>query len=84
MARCGFNDLGRFALHSSSWTTEGIKCYQRNCICEGCIYEFGFYTNSRFNKQHKQRCQMKASVLEMVRRFGVPPNIPKKEFLKEE
>ncbi len=64
MAKKGVNALGIF--HSPrGWTAEGIYCFKRHCICEGCKYNGIF--------ESVERCQMKASVLEMVRRFGVPP-----------
>lgn len=57
-------DFGR-AVAVRRWTTTAIECYKRGCNCEGC-----FYTDF-FNKS-SQKCQMKASVLELVRVLGKP------------
>lgn len=56
-------DMGR-AVAVRRWTTTAIECYQRGCNCEGCFY------NDYFSGSHK--CQMKASVLELVRVIGTP------------
>ncbi len=64
MAKKGMNNLGVFP-PPKTWTKEGIYCFKRHCVCEGCKYNGTF--------ESIKHCQMKASVLEMVRRFGVPP-----------
>ena len=58
------------------WTTTAIECYKRGCNCEGC-----FYTDF-FNKS-SQKCQMKASVLELVRVLG-KPDVEIQQILQEE
>lgn len=65
----GFNDLGKFT-NVRWWTLAAVECYNRGCVCKGCINETGFYENI-FTKI-KRPCQMKACVLESVRRFGKP------------
>lgn len=57
-------DLGR-AVAVRRWTTTAIDCYLRGCNCQDC-----FYTN--FLRNSGQKCQMKASVLELVRVLGKP------------
>ena len=57
-------DFGR-AVAVRRWTTTAIECYKRGCNCEGCYYT-DFFNNS------SQKCQMKASVLELVRVLGKP------------
>ena len=47
------------------WTTSAIQCYMRGCVCDGCFY-------SDFFNGSSQKCQMKASVLELVRVLGKP------------
>jgi len=69
-------DLGRVA-SVRRWTKTAIDCYQRGCVCENCYY-CGFFKDS------PQRCQMKATVLELVRVLGIPQNIEPKEYLLEE
>ncbi len=63
MARKGINALGIFP-PPRGWSKEGIYCFKRRCVCEGCKYNGTF--------ESIKHCQMKASVLEMVRRFGIP------------
>jgi len=57
-------DLGR-GVSVRRWTNTAIECYKRGCVCNGCFY------NDFFN-QPSQKCQMKASVLELVRVLGKP------------
>lgn len=57
-------DLGR-ATSVRRWTHTAIECYKRGCVCNGCFYSEFFSGNS-------QRCQMKATVLELVRVLGKP------------
>lgn len=46
------------------WTTDAVNCYKRGCICEGCPI--------REMVKSLDRCQMKATVLELVRIHGIP------------
>ena len=57
-------DMGR-AVAVRRWTTTALDCYKRGCNCEGCFYK-DFFSGS------SQKCQMKASVLELVRVLGTP------------
>ncbi len=57
-------DMGR-AIAVRRWTPTALECYKRGCNCEGCFY-------SDFFKGTTQKCQMKASVLELVRVIGTP------------
>jgi hypothetical protein len=59
-------DLGRVA-SVRRWTKAAVDCYQRGCVCENCYY-------AEFFSGGPQRCQMKATVLELVRVLGLPPN----------
>lgn len=47
------------------WTQGSIECYKRGCICTNC---------PTFNILG-DRCQMKVSVLNLVRRFGAPGKV---------
>lgn len=60
-------DFGR-AVAVRRWTTTAKDCYMRGCVCEGCFYET-FFAGTR------QKCQMKASVVELVRVLGKPEGI---------
>ena len=68
-------DLGR-ATSVRRWTQTAIDCYKRGCICSGCFY-------SDFFKSSPQRCQMKATVLELVRVLG-RPNIDHQDSVIDE
>ena len=44
------------------WTDDAINCYYRGCVCSDCpMYEM-----------IGSQCQMKRSVLGLVRKFGKP------------
>ena len=45
------------------WTPAAKECYLRDCRCSGCFYE---------NYFSKDKCQMKYTVLELVRQLGAP------------
>ena len=45
-----------------NWTTQAIDCYKRNCICKGCILN-----------TLESKCEMKKTVIELVRLIGLPP-----------
>lgn len=47
------------------WTQAAVECYQRGCRCSGCFYN-DFFAGS------PQKCQMKHTVLELVRTIGRP------------
>ena len=68
-------DMGR-AVAVRRWTTTAVECYKRGCNCEGCFYK-DFFSGS------SQKCQMKASVLELVRVIGTP-DVELPQFLAEE
>ena len=58
-----YNSLGRIG-SVRYWSTDAINCYKRGCICEGCPI--------REMIKSIDRCQMKATVLELVRIHGIP------------
>ena len=64
-------DLGRVA-SVRRWTKAAVDCYQRGCVCTNCYY-------SEFFKGSPQKCQMKATVLELVRVLGLPSGVDEKE-----
>jgi len=57
------------------WTDTAIMCHKRGCKCKGCFYE-------NFFSDKNQKCQMKAAVLELVRKIGLPPE--KEDKLKDD
>lgn len=50
------------------WTVSACECYKRGGVCKGCFYE-QFFAGKMY------RCNMKASVLNLVKNVGLPPNI---------
>ena len=68
-------DMGR-AVAVRRWTPTALECYKRGCNCEGCFYK-DFFSGS------SQKCQMKASVLELVRVIGTP-NVELQQFIIED
>ena len=60
-----FNDLGKFFEYDiNRWNRTTIDCFKIGCWCEKChIPHF---------KETKGKCHVKAAVLELARRYGVP------------
>ena len=69
------HDMGR-AVTVRRWTPAAIDCYKRGCVCNDCMY------NKFFSGNHK--CQMKASVLELVRTVGPPTEVELQQILEDE
>ena len=67
-------DMGR-AVAVRRWTNTALECYKRGCVCDGCFY-------SDFFNGSSQKCQMKASVLELVRVLG-KPDVELQQLLSE-
>lgn len=57
-----FNDISKYS-SIQRWTLSAIECYQRGCICFNCPIK---------ELVKSQKCQMKASVIELVRVLGKP------------
>jgi hypothetical protein len=55
------NELGNFANSMIHWTVQAVECYRNGCICRNCDV-----------KIKSQKCQMKAAVLELFKKFGKP------------
>lgn len=53
------NDLGA-VVSPRRWSISAIDCYKRGCVCQGCLY-YNYFENTN------QKCQMKATVLELIR-----------------
>ena len=52
------------------WTPGAIECYQRECVCEGCL-------TGQIMEQH---CRMKSSVIHLIKTLG-PPKIFTTKFI---
>lgn len=70
-------DLGR-AVSVRRWTIDAINCYKRGCMCKGCFYDDFFKSDDS-----RQKCQMKAAVLELVRVVGVPEGLQRNDIVPE-
>lgn len=57
------NDLG-YTCSVYHWTRTAIECYERGCVCHKCPVQ----------NILSQKCKMKVSVLELVKKFGKPSN----------
>lgn len=58
-----YNSLGK-TVTARYWTTDAINCYNRGCICIDCpILKM---------VKSLDKCQMKATVLELVKKYGKP------------
>jgi len=71
-------DMGR-SVSVRRWTDTAIECYLRGCNCAGCYYKaffdtvkYSFEDSKKDRDLAKPKCQMKASVLELVRVLGKP------------
>lgn len=51
---------------SQRWTKTAVDCYERKFKCNGCFYYENYFRNAKY------KCQMKATVMELVRKFGRP------------
>lgn len=55
------------------WNKTAADCYKLGCDCQKCpIYETYF-------KGKPYKCQMKIAVFEMVRKFGTPDSLIRKD-----
>lgn len=61
---------------SKSWTSAAIDCYMLGCSCYKCNLNKIYFLNSNF------KCKMKETVIELVRRYGIPDEI-KNEYGKK-
>ena len=59
------NDLGAFASNNltGGWTSQAIDCWRIDCLCDCCDIP---------KKMKSTKCQMKATVLELVKLYGTP------------
>lgn len=54
---------------SKNWTPTAVECYQIGCTCSNCnLYKIYFLKNNT-------QCRMKETVIELVRRFGIPKEV---------
>ena len=53
---------------SKNWTPTAVDCYLLGCTCAKCNLYKIYFLNSGY------KCKMKDTVIELVRRLGVPYN----------
>ena len=51
---------------ADNWTPTAIECYQIGCRCSICAVNNVYFKNSTL------KCKMKETVIELVRKYGVP------------
>lgn len=56
------------------WTRSAKECYERGCICKGCL----------INEQMEEKCQMKYTVIDLVKKYGKPPVKIETEFTEQQ
>ena len=54
---------------SKNWTPSAIDCYLIGCSCSKCNLNKIYFAKSQI------RCRMKETVIELVRRLGVPKEV---------
>ena len=52
--------------NSKNWTPTAVDCYLLGCACSKC------YLNKVYFIKSGVRCRMKETVIELVRRLGIP------------
>jgi len=51
---------------ANEWTPTAIECYEIGCRCSECNINNIYFKGSSFS------CKMKETVIELVRKYGVP------------
>jgi hypothetical protein len=51
---------------SKNWTPSAVDCYELGCVCSKCNINKIYFSSSLF------KCKMKETVIELVRRYGIP------------
>ncbi len=54
--------------NSKNWTQSAVECYQIGCNCSICGINKLYFTGSN------SKCMMKYTVIELVRKLGIPNN----------
>ena len=58
-------------MRNGKWSDLQKECYERNCICRGCGYS-----------QYSSACQVKYSLMEKIKVFGVESGVKTKQWLQ--
>ena len=71
--------MQRYKYDIRRWTRISKECYMRGCICKGCpVYETYFK-----DKPKDQQCQVKAAVIETVRRLGITEDMKRNDIIED-
>lgn len=54
---------------NKQWTRTAVDCYKLGCICSKCTLYEVFFSKKKF------KCKMKETVIELVRKLGVPKDM---------
>lgn len=54
---------------TQNWTQSAIDCFEIGCRCSICNLNRIYFKNSNF------KCRMKESVIELVRKYGIPEGV---------
>lgn len=54
---------------SKNWTPSAIDCYKLGCICSKCNLNKLYFLDSIY------KCKMKETVIELVRKLGIPEEV---------
>ena len=60
-----------YDMRNGKWSDLQQECYERNCICRGCKYS-----------QYSSECQVKYSLMEKIKVFGVESGVETKKWLQ--
>ena len=55
---------------SKNWTQTAVDCYSIGCNCSKCNLNKIYFSQSTF------KCKMKETVIELVRKIGIPKFVP--------
>ena len=58
-------------IKNEKWSEIQKECYERNCNCRGCEY-----------KQYNSNCQVKKSLIEQIKKFGLESGVKTKQWLQ--
>lgn len=62
-----------YDMRNGLWSDLQTFCYERNCICKGCLYKQ--YNNGK--------CRVKESLMDKIRIFGLKKEAETKQWLQE-
>ena len=67
------NDLGAFSNNNlaGGWTPQAVECWSIDCVCARCTIQ---------KMMPSTKCQMKATVIELVKKYGNPNKENTKRF----